>query len=270
MHGYDDSMIDFDAVEYWESDLADALRGTVSDQVRLRVASAKPEFVEDARDVLFSLAPKRKIVDATLAWIRSNDLLAYHGTRLAPHEVHSIQATGLRPLKAEDREPRLARALSSHPRWLEMAPLLPDAIRAHGEWNAAGHREGQVHLTLSGSGLTNSFNHYLTHGSEFDQHVAFKLLGKEGADLLALDGSPMIVKVALSGTAALDGAHVHFTVEDMLRMNEVPNVVKEFLETWAFRLAFPGYRPKHVDCGIWFRSVIPASQIIAVESLSLG
>jgi hypothetical protein len=43
---------------------------------------------------------------------------------------------------------------------------------------------GKVHQTVSPAGLTRSFNHYLTHGSEFDLMVAQHFLGTDGKALL--------------------------------------------------------------------------------------
>jgi hypothetical protein len=118
--------------------------------------------------------------------------MGYHGSRLTQDEVASIREIGLIPLVAAARRSRLARAFSTHPRWTNVADQLDAAIHAHGAGERAGRREAQVHLTLSRSGLTGSFNHYLTHGSEFDQHVAYALLGQEGKDLLATDGEPVL------------------------------------------------------------------------------
>jgi hypothetical protein len=47
-----------------------------------------------------------------------------------------------------------------------MEPQLEETLALFGAANHGGHREGQVHLTISRAGLVQGFNHYLTHGSE--------------------------------------------------------------------------------------------------------
>jgi hypothetical protein len=138
-----------------------------------------------------------------------------------------------------------------------------------GQHNKGGHREGQVHLTLSRSGLENGFNHYLTHGAEFDQHAAVQLLGDDGKALLAKDGKRKIIIAALSGDEALGACHPYFSVEDMRRRGDVPNLVNEILKAWTFRLAYPDFDPRtlKVDCGFVFKTTVPADWIVKLEDL---
>ena len=152
-------MVEFDDIDNWTSDLAAALSEHVPISVARKIAAASPEFVEDARDKLFELMDRNTIIDATLDWIRSTEIVGYHGTRLTHQEIDSVRANGLVPLKAEARRTRLVRALSPHPKWREAADRLDAVIQAHGPGGFGGHREGQVHLTLSQSGLTKGFNH---------------------------------------------------------------------------------------------------------------
>jgi hypothetical protein len=95
-----------------------------------------------------------------VAWLQSNEIAGYHGSRLTDEEFHSVKKIGLIPLDAETRRDRLIRALSHHPKWQEVKAKLDETILAYGQGNRAGHREGQVHLTLSKAGLIQSFNHY--------------------------------------------------------------------------------------------------------------
>jgi hypothetical protein len=210
------------------------------------------------------------VIDATLTWIRSTKIAGYHGSRLTDAEVASIRAVGLIPLKAETRRLRLKRALSPHPRWREIADKLDAAIQAHGRGGAAGCREDQVHLTLSRAGLTSGFNHYLTHGAEFDQHVAYALLGQDGTDLLARDGQPRVIQVAVPGPLALNAAHLYFSIDDIRNRGDVPNLVNEFLEAWSYRLAHPGFQSRTLktDCGMIFRSTVPAAWIRGLNTLA--
>jgi hypothetical protein len=124
-----------------------------------------------------------------------------------------------------------------------------------------------VHLTLSRAGLTDAFNHYLTHGAEFDWHVAAELLGEEGQELLSKDGTPYVIQVAVPGDLALTAAHPHFTVDDMRERGELPNIVHQFLDVWCFRLSRPGYQSRklRVDCGMVFESAVPAEWIKRID-----
>lgn len=261
--------LDFDDIDKWAPRLTAALKDHVPDTIGPLLATRSPEYVEDARDILFELTNRDAIIDAVLSWVRSSVVAGYHGTRLTDAEVTSIRTIGLLPLKAEARRNRLARALSLHPRWTEMVGQLDDVIQAHGRRNKAGSREDQVHLTLSRFGLTNGFNHYLTHGAEFDQHVANALFGPEGKSLLARDGVPRIVQVGIPGDVALRAAHPFFGIEDLRANGDVPNVVCQFIDAWSFRLAHPAFQSRtlEVDCGFLFRSPVPAASILNIETL---
>lgn len=184
--------IDFDAIDDWAPPLRSVLQDLLPPEIENVLVSRRPEFVEDALDILFEHSDRDAVIDATLDWVRSGKIVGYHGTRLTPEEVESIRELGLLPLDASARRVRLTRALSGHPQWQSVVSRLDEALEKHGRGQRAGGREGQVHLTLSRSGLVNGFNHYLSHGSEFDQHVAHFLLGDEGKDLLREDGAPTV------------------------------------------------------------------------------
>jgi len=258
-------LIDFDEIDDWAPKLAAALRDHVPKNVENRIASSNFKYIEDARDLLFELADRDAIIDATLDWVRSSILAGCHGTRLTDAEVASVQAKGLLPLKAKTRRDRLIRTLSSHPRWGEVAGQLDEAIRKH-----AGPRENQVHLTLSQSGLTNRLKHYHIYGAEFDQHVAKALLGSQGKDLLGQDGSPKLIKFAIPGDVALNAAHLFFSIDYCRSNGNVPNVVGEFLNAWSYKLANPQFqsRTHKVDCGMIFRDIVPAQWIVEIKTLN--
>jgi hypothetical protein len=262
-------MIDFDSIDVWGPLLTDALSACVPASVSMRIKAAQPEYVEDARDLLFDSGSRDAVIDAVLAWTRSISLFGYHGTRLTDDEVVSVRSRGLIPLRAEDRRARLERALSQHARWPEVNRGLDAAIMAHGRGKHAGGREGEVHLTLSKYALTNGFNHYLTHGAEFDQHVAHALLGQEGVDLLASDAKARLVRVAVPGNTALDAAHRRFTIDELRARGDLPNIVREFLQSWAFRLSRADFqcRTLKVDCGMVFRAPIPPEWIVGIATL---
>jgi hypothetical protein len=263
-------MVDFDDIDDWAPKLSAALRPHVPGSVELQLVAAAPQYIEDARDMLFNSTDRDALIDKTLNWIRSTKIAGYHGSRLTSADLSSVRADGLVPLRAETRRHRLTRALKPHPEWRKVADQLDAAIQSHGRGNCAGRREDQVHLTLSRAGLTNGFNHYLIYGAEFDQHVAHALLGPEGKELLARDGEPTVVQVAVPGDSALDAAHPYFTVEDVRASGEVPNLVNEFLKAWSYRLAHPRFQPRTlcVDCGMVFRCAVPAAWIVGSERCS--
>ena len=258
-------MIDFDDIDEWEPELSAALSPHLPDSVGPTPAAVAPEYVEDALDLLFGVSRRDAIIDATLTWIRSTSIAGYHGTRLTDTEMASIRATGLVPLKAEARRNRLIRALSPHPDW----PRVADKLDAAMQGSDVRYREGQVHLTLSKAGLTNGFNHYLTHGSEFDQHLAYKLLGLDGKELLAHDGESTVICFSIPGPLALDAANQYFDIDTVRARGGIPNLVNEFLTVWSYRLAHPEFQSRTLesDCGMMFRSTVPADWIIDFDML---
>ena len=264
-------MLDFDDNRNWGSTLSAALSGLLTNRVLEKLVTASPRDIEDARDLLFSYADRPQIVDATLAWIRSTSIAGYHGARLNQSELESIRARGLLPLEADARRARLTRALSSHARWGQVAHRLNAALRDHGPGGTAGRREGQVHLTLSRRALVHRFNHYLTHGAEFDQHVAHALLGAEGAELLTTDGQATVIEVAVPGDAALNAVNRCFSVDEQLARGQVPGLVDEFLKAWSYGLAHPDFDCGTLqrDCGLVFRSAVPPEWIVGIDIVSL-
>jgi hypothetical protein len=264
--------LDFDRNEDWHDALSHALRHVVPNAARGAIASAAPRYAEDAGTLLFRLADRSAVIDAALAWIDSSILSAYHGTRLTKVEEASVRADGLLPLHGASRRDQLVHALSIHPRWRELEPLLDDAIDRVGPGNVCGHREGQVHLTLSRESLVKGFNHYLRHGSEFDQRVVQLLVGNDALQLFEQHGVPVVVTVLVPGAQALEAAHPHFTVRMMRDAGEVPNLVRSFLNAWAYRLAFPDFRSStlQVDVGLVFRAPVPRGWIHAITAVDLA
>ena len=265
-------MLDFDNIDYWAPRLTAVLRPHVPNSIeqKLGEATQEYEYIKDVQDRFFELTDREAVIKAVVAWLRSNEIAGYHGSRLTNEEIHSVQETGLIPLEAETRRDRLIRALSPHPKWQEVKAKLDETILAYGQGNRAGHREGQVHLTLSRGGLIQGFNHYLIYGSEFDQHVAQDLLGTEGKELLASYGQPRVFQVAVPSDLALDAAHPSYSVEDFLSRGDTPNMVRQFLEAWVCRLVYPSFQSQtlKVDCGMVFRQAIPTPWITGFETLS--
>lgn len=264
-------VIDYDAIDDWYDDLSVWLEPIATSAIRASVAACSPRYTDDAREHLFSLVSKENLINSTLEWVRNNSVIAYHGSRLTGSEIESVKSNGLIPLSAASRKTRLARALANHPDWKSAEPKLDAEISLYGDSEKCGRREGQVHLTLSRSGLQNSFNHYLLAGSEFDQCVAQSLLGQEGIDLLARDGQPSLITVQLDGNTALNGAHPYLSIEDMIRRGDTPNIVREILEAWAYRLTTPTYQTgsRELDSGLVFFDSIAADKILSITTISL-
>jgi hypothetical protein len=261
-------VLDFDSIDDWGPCLSVALQRHLPKTISSTLSGAAPEFIEDALRLLFELTEKDSIIDAALAWVRSTQIVGYHGTRLTDAEVASIEQQGLLPLDANTRRTRLARVLSRHPRWADVANGLDAAIQALGEGGKAGQRENQIHLTLSRTGLIEDFNHYLNYGAEFDQHVAHALLGAEGKELLRLDGQPRVVHVAVPGDAALEAAHPSLTIEELRARGDVPNLIDAFLKSWSYRLASPDFQARklQLDSGMDFRTVVPSEWFRRIET----
>lgn len=263
-------LIDFDDIDRWAPELTDVLNALLPKSISRKMMTVAPRYVEDALDRLLSLSDRDAVLDSTVNWIRSKNIAGYHGSRLADSEIASIQSDGLAPLKAEARRRRLERALSTHRDWPAVANQLGATIRRYGEGNEVGCREGQVHLTLSKAGLTDGFNHYLTYGAEFDQHVAFALLGSEGKELLTTDGYATVVQIAVPGRVALEAAHPIFTIDDIRARGDIPNLVSEILKVWSYRLAHPGFQSRilKIDCGMIFRTTVAPEWIVRVDRWS--
>ncbi len=262
-------MIDFDRIEDWAPKLTNALDGVLPKSIHSTLIEASPEYIEDACDFLMENSDKNAIIEKTIGWIASDKVLGYHGSRMNSEEVESVRQNGLHPLKATSRRVRLERALSPHPRWPEVGANLDDVIQKFGAGEHGGRRENQAHLTLSRTGLVNSFNHYPTYGSEFDMHVAYDLLGNDGKELLKKDGDPRVACFAVPGIVALDTAHPTFSISDLRERGDLPNIVDKFISYYSYRLAYPDFTPraKGVDCGMVFRSVVPSEWLMEIEDL---
>ena len=260
-------LIDFDNIDDWFPLLGVALRKCLPNDIAEAMRKADPEFIEDARDFLFECASRNAVIDGATEWLRKNTLVGYHGTRLTEGELAAVHSLGLVPLVAEARRDRLTRALSSHPEWHEARRRLSEVLDRLGPRGKAGKREGQVHLTLSRGGLLAGFDHYVRYGAEFDYHAAHDLLGKEGQELLKLDGKPLLIKFAIPGEIALNAAHPYFSANDLRARGDVPNIVDDFLSAWAFRLKKHNFQPstQHIDCGMIFYESVPPEWIVGIE-----
>ena len=264
------NMLDYDEYLSWGPRLKAILAHVVPEALtmRLKASEPPPEFFGRALyDLVLPHTDRAALVEAATEWIRTSTVAAYHGTRLTDCELAAVRAEGLLPLDGDSRRRRIMRALSSHPDWRVQAGRLDAVLHDYGKNWKAGKRLGQVHLTLSRSGLLYHFNQYLVYGSEFDRHVADELLGDEGTALLRRDGQARLIRIAVPGTDALKAANPWST----LRADEIPYLAKELLETWADEIFFPNWAgtPEAVDCGIrWYNyQPVPPSWIESVETI---
>jgi hypothetical protein len=111
------------------------------------------------------------------------------------------------------------------------------------------------------------FNHYLTHGSEFDQHAARELLGDDGTELLAKYGRPALITLAVPGTRAFEAAN-----RCLVLVRDMPNVIREVIKVWAYWLAYPEFSVSRlkIDCGFIFDHDVPVRWIVSVEHVDIG
>ena len=125
-------MLDFDNSRNWGPLLTATLADLISETVVDKLVATAPEFVEDAFDLLLACTDRECVVDAAVGWIRSATVAGYHGSRLIDPDVDSIRDQGLVPLDAKARRERLARALSLHPQWDQVADQLDSTLHEHG------------------------------------------------------------------------------------------------------------------------------------------
>jgi hypothetical protein len=261
-------VFDYDNISEWGPRLGAPLGEHLPKDISAIMVRRAPEYVSDAFDELSRHATLDRLglAEIVTCWIKGQSIAAYHGSRLTSEEIADIQELGLRRLVARDRGARLASVLSKHPEWGKANSDLPSVLDQFGMDDVkSGHglREGQVHATLSRSGLADGFNHYLTHGSEFDQNVADMLLGESGRDLLASHGRPVIFTLNVPGELAFAAANQYWL---HLPQGDLPNIVRETLYAFSFWLARSDFKTTSLetDCGLVFEREVPAEWIVAV------
>lgn len=257
-------IFDFDDNFTWGPQLSAELSGILPSNIASIVSRRDPEFIEDAADIVLEYADKQVISAAVTAWLKRHIVLGYHGTRLTPADVKSVQLTGLQPLIAADRSARISRALCAHPRWEEVKHQLADALHLFGPKEYCGGREGQVHATISRAGLVDGFNHYLKEGAEFDSHVAYHLLGQDGRELISKDGDAYLVTIAVPGEIAFAACNRYGIRED-----EIPNLIQDIFNLWSYWLVHPAFNAvqRQLDCGLVFKAAVPPTWISSIEKL---
>ncbi len=93
-------MLDFDCIDDWAQQLSVVLEDHLPDGIVSTLVGAAPEFIEDARDLLFELTDKDAIIDATLTWIRSTSCPLARRRRVA---VQRRRAGAARPAARRGR-----------------------------------------------------------------------------------------------------------------------------------------------------------------------
>ncbi|WP_112312951.1 hypothetical protein [Pseudogemmobacter bohemicus] len=263
-------MINYDNFETWQKSFDEAMVRLLGEKAVTDLSSSTFEYIEDAGDFVVSHSDIETISREIQNWLLGHKFCAFHGTRLLPEEILSIQQKGLRPLAASDREARLREILSCHPNWHSVENRLLEVIEDVGPKEKQGGREGQIHFSLSRSGLVNDFDHYLMYGSEFDQHVAYRLFGdKSGLKFLNLKTAPVLVHVLFSGEQLIQGAHPYFSYSDVVGMGETPGLARTFLNTWAFKVSNPNFdiETLRTDCCMMERVATLPERVIIIEKL---
>ena len=248
--------LDFDKVSAWGPVLTTFLASTLTCAHVAEMRNREFKFVQDSRDHLRSVVGRSALDQAVSSWLGTVTVAGYHGSRLTSAEVESVRKEGLQVLDPLSRKVRLARALSGHPNWSDAMVGLDRALTQRAEGRA-----GQAHLTLSKSGLTRSFNHYLAVGSEFDMHVAHQLLGEEGVALLRLDGRPMLVEASIPGPDAIAACNPWG-----LNPHDGPNLLAAVTAAFSYWLSQPDWSSADLeeDCGMGFFETVSADWIINV------
>jgi hypothetical protein len=253
--------IDIDQTGEWAPALDRQLRDLIPHDLAALRRGAQPEFLSDARELIFSQSDNDQVVARCWAWISSGTVIAYHGTRLDQNGRASVLAQGLRRLEVAARTDTLRERLAQHPEWTGRQHELDHLIaKSAGEWGMMGSREGQVHLSVSRTSLIRDCNHYLVEGSEFDGHAARSLFGMHGQRLLQAGRDPTLFKLELPGAIALEAAN------PWGRPRPLPNLIREMLDIWSYRQFEEGYAPsKGIDCGMMFKVDLPPEWIRGFE-----
>lgn len=263
-------MIYYDRFETWEPSFSKVVEDLVGKEPIRKLAVLDFEFIEDAGDFITHASGIKEVSTKILDWIHQNEFCVFHGTRLLPNEFASISDSGLMPLVASQREERLRRILCQHKDWKNCEGDLANVIEKIGPGKKVGAREGQIHFSLSRSGLVNGFDHYLAYGSEFDQRVSQVLFGNDtGLDLLRSSTSAYLVHVKMTGEDLVAGAHPFFSYEDVIGMGEVPGLGSTFLNAWAFKMSRPDYeldRLRTDCCMVLKRNVFP-EDVVSLEKI---
>jgi hypothetical protein len=252
-------LIDFDS-RHWHPSFESVITPHLPPDFRARIIDADPAHTDVARDLILEIGDRDGIVDAALDWIKSNSIAAYHGSRLDDEGMLTVRRDGLLIL---DVASRISAAREKFP---SIAHLITDdladlVINKH----HLAHREGQVHCTISRLFLEGS--EYVHGGSEFDRRLVHFACGEENVGLVARFGLPRIVKLALPGEVVLRGFHPFFDIDYVRREEGVPNLVKDFLEDYAWRIHRPDYPVRGEDLCAMLKEPFPPEWVIGIDTV---
>jgi len=258
-------MINYDNINDWRPKLTNVLGQLVPESAKQEIADAKLKCCEDVLNLFFELTDKEAIIDKMLDWLQSTKIVCFHSTRLTDIEVESIRKNGLILLDANNRYNRLVDVLSPHPEWSNKKHLLKKIIKKYGQENCEGRRDGVVCFALS----EDRKNHYLIYGSEFDRCVVRDIFPKkeEGLNLLYKYGKPRIISIKIPGDLVLETTDV----ELVQATGDVPNIVKEFLYTWCYKLAnlsSKKIKDNFDNCSLTFQKPFLSNCIIDIKTLN--
>lgn len=269
--GGNDGMIDFDDLNSWENQLNCIMRKYMSNEVCHKLSMAHIEYWDMSLSELvksLGLDKTNQVIDDIIAWIKKSTVIGYHGTRLTEQELISLKHEGILPLVPGKRENRIIQIIKGNKTC--SIDQLKETIYQFGEGACNGERKGQVHLTFSKSGLINFFPEYLLYGSEFDRKIVCNLMGEEkGKGALKRYGCPKIIKVSITGEKALKAANFCFTIDEIRQRGDFPNMVKELLSVWTFRLIKKDFDPARceLDRGFIFKEKIPPEKILQISDV---
>lgn len=263
-------ILDYDKIEEWSPWIEEIVSTVAPDGLIDEIKRSSPEFIEDARDQLVSAIGVEPLISHLTGALEPFHVRVFHGTRVTPGELKSIQAGGLRALQLQDRRAPLVDAFNKHPDWHKIEPGLDHQLHRFGAdrlRTGAGKREDDsVHVCLSRAGLLRGCDHYLTYGAEVDQHLATALFSDgEGLELLARARSAKII----SFTAPYADAALAANPWGVPR-GEIPALMKIFVSNWAYHLAHPRFTvvSQRDSAALRFPAPIDAKRIEHIEHVN--
>ncbi|WP_374311723.1 hypothetical protein [Dongia sp.] len=264
---------DFDSIDDWNPFLSETLSGIVPIEAIMQSQSTPPEYIEDARDLVIRniRVDKKRLYGAVESWLCERPFRAYHGTRLFPDELNSIQQKGLVPTTIQDRVNRTKRVLQEHPDWnqlrLRFEPALHEFLNKHHQ----KVRAGQVHLTISRGGVTHGFNHYLVYGAEFDQRFIQLLTAQGRADIMKRGTTPYLLTFEMPGDVAVDRMIAYANKFAAIRNGEPFDLIRKLIGHWAWKQFFPEFSSgtQEEDLGLVFYEIVRPEWLVRAEEIQI-
>lgn len=129
-------VIEYDKIEEWSPWLDEIVASIGPKELVDVLRRAPPEYLEDARDVVIAAIGRERLVDHLNRALDSYRVRVFHGTRVTPEELRSIEQHGLRAgcVASHLRKRHLARFLRRH-----VKPLVCLAVLLTGVAKLARH-----------------------------------------------------------------------------------------------------------------------------------